>query len=204
METTKELAKRLFDENIYPHIIGDLKILDNIQPLTHSNTCAVPTAMLILRSLDFLGYLLRENGSLEESEINIQTSIRYKDYFSKTCYNQDIIKDLTVFYRHGMMHNFYPRQTSNKIYGLHKSEKNELFEIYKVDNQSIISLNVNVLSNDFKIFVDKLYEEVKITSDEIFLENITKGFKHIYPSDLTSSATTTTQTTIAFGVSAKK
>ena len=53
--TKRQLAIRLFDEKIYRDIIGDLKLLDNIQPITHGNGCTIPTAMLVLSALDFIG-----------------------------------------------------------------------------------------------------------------------------------------------------
>jgi len=98
------------------------------------------------------------------------------------------------------MHTFYPRQTSSKLYGLHKSSSQLLAEKIAIDGNTITSLNVNVLSNDFKRFVEKLYREIQETQDESLLRKIIKGFKVIYPEQLTKSSTTTTQTTIPYGV----
>ena len=200
----RNLIIRLFDENIYPHIIGDLKILDTIQPKTHSNSCAIPTAMLILSSLDILGFLLRDTGQIDKSENNITAALLHKDYFPTTKYQSDIIKSLCIFYRHGMMHGFYPRQTTKKIYGIHKSDGTILLEQLQYNGCNINSLNVNVLSNDFKSFIDKLYDEVSTTQDNHFLENIIRGFKIFTQEELTTSITTTNQTTIPFGVKSNK
>jgi hypothetical protein len=196
-------AIRLFDKHIYPHIIGDLKLLDIIQPKTHGNGCSIPTAMLILSSLDFIGYLLRPTGSLDDSEDNITAALKHKDYFPDT-YTTDVIKNLVIIYRHGIMHSFYPRQTATKIYGIHKSDNLLLIENIVCEGHNITSLNVNVLSNNFKAFVDKLYQEVLITSNTVVLQNILKGFKLVYPEYLATTSTTTDQTTIPYGVNSKK
>jgi len=92
METLRLQVKRIFDENIYPHIMGDLKLLDTLQPETHGNCCAVPTAMLILSSLDFIGFILKSDGSPDATEENIQTALSYSDYFNSTYYTAEVIK----------------------------------------------------------------------------------------------------------------
>jgi hypothetical protein len=202
IETSRTQIKILFRGNIYRHIIGDLRILDTIQTPKYENTCAVPTLSLILSSLDFIGYMLRESGNPDETESNIKTSMKYNNYFPEV-YTDDVIKDLIVFYRHGIMHSFYPRQTSSKIYGLHKSESKTLIEQQTIEGKTFQSLNVNILSTDFKHFIDKLYEEIKQTDNPTLLENMLKGFKIIYSENI-PSATTTLQTTIPYGVTFNK
>ncbi len=204
MESLRQQVVRVFDENIYSHIIGDLRLLDNIQPETHGNGCAVPTIMLILSSLDFIGFMLKENGNPDETEVNIKTALVHNSYFNPAIYTEETIRELIIFYRHGVMHTFYPRQTSNKIYGLHKSPSASLIEQVESEGYTITSLNVNTFSNDFKVFIDRLYQEVKNTSDEKLLTRINKGYKVTYPVELTQSSTTTTQTTIPYGVNYNK
>jgi hypothetical protein len=194
IEVLRHTAIRLFEENIFPHIIGDLKQLDIIQPQTHQNTCAVPTAMLILASLDMIGYLLSSDGKWDKSGLNIKRAITYKNYFPSSYL--DKIHKLVVFYRHGLMHSFYPIQTQEEILGIHKSESSTLFENNTYEGQDFLSLNVNVFSDDFKTFIDKLFQEIKTTEDLTILENISHGFKSI----CTVSMTTTLQTTIPVGV----
>jgi len=194
---------RLFDKHIYPHIIGDLKLLDFIQPKTHGNGCSIPTAMLILSSLEFIGYLLRPTGNLDDTQGNITTALKHNNYFPDT-YTTEVIENLVIFYRHGIMHSFYPRQTATKIYGIHKSDNILLIENLVCEGHNITSLNVNVLSLNFKAFVDKLYQEVFITDDTIILESILKGFKLRYPEYLTNTSPTTDQTTIPYGVNSNK
>lgn len=203
IETSRQQVKRLFDENIYPHIIGDLKILDTIQPETHGNGCSVPTAMLILSSLDFIGYLLNPQGNPDNTEENITVAIEHNNCFPAT-YTGEVIKNLVIFYRHGIMHSFYPRQTSTKIYSICKSDNHLLLEDVLSEEYNILSLNVNVLSKDFKVFIDKIYQEVLSTSDSGLLESISKGFKVINSESLKTSPIATTQTTIPYGVYSKK
>lgn len=203
IEILRKTALRVFDENIIPDILGDLTILDTIQPGLNQNGCTIPTAMLILSSLDFIGFLLRDNGNSDETEKNITIAIRYNNYFP-VAYTPDVIKDLVIFYRHGVMHTFYPRQTSSKIYGIHKSSGVDLMEMLSLEGHQINSLNVNVLSKDFRKFVESLYDEVKTTTDDKILNNILSGYKRTYPQTLTTSPTTTSQTTIPYGVNMQK
>jgi len=188
----------IFEEKIYKHIISDLIILDTIQPSTSISACSVPTAMLILSSLDFIGFLLRPIGILSDSEKNIMYALKYNGYF-KEQYNDEVIKTLVTTYRHGMMHSFFPLQKSGKIYGIHKSENKFLIESIEIENNYISSLNVNVLSTDFKRFVDELFQEIKSTIDPTIISNMYKSFKQIYP-----NLTTTTQTTVSPGMISNK
>jgi hypothetical protein len=199
---SKEIL-RLFDENIYPHIIGDLQILDTIQPETHVVCCTVPTAMLLLGSLDFIGYLLRQTASLDDTEGNIRSVLENRKYFPPV-YGPEVIRTLIAFYRGGIMHSFYPRQTIKDIYGIHKSQNAILLETISIEGYTILSLNINVISSDFKNFVHTLYAEIKSTSDTQLLDNIYNSFKRIYPKSLTTMPTTTNLTTIPYGVLHKK
>lgn len=204
IEIRRKEILRLFDENIYPHIMGDLKILDSIQPTSNgSGGCTVPTAMLILSALDLIGYSLRQSAKLDDTEGNINSAMNYNHYFP-ALYDPDVISTLIIFYRHGLMHSFYPRQTKTKIYGIHKSENSTLLETISNQGFSITSLNVNVLSKHFKQFIDSLYSEIKITGDQILLDNIYNSFKATYPENFTTSPITTYQTTIPYGVTSNK
>ena len=200
-EHQRKSAVRLFNEYIYPHIIGDLKILDNIQPITHGNGCAVPTAMLILSSLDLFGYLLKSDGKQDSTHENIRFALEYEKYFPEE-YNSIAI-DKLILYRTGMMHSFYPRQTSKDVYCLFKSDSKVLFEEILLEGRQVISLNVNVLSDDFKTFVDNLYNEIKTTNNTAVLENMYKGFKIRYP-EISISLTTSAETTTPYGVMKNK
>lgn len=196
------LAIQIFEENIIPHILGDLNILDEIQLTTHENSCAVPTAMLILGSLDFIGYLLRESGNKNESEKNLTTAFNHKKYFPEELYNSEVIKNMTIIFRHGVMHSFFPNQKNSHVYGVHKLENDKLFEVYRLYEKQIFSLNVNLLSKHFKLFVFKLYKEIQETNDPGILENFSKSYSYFYPSNL--SKTITSKTTIPIGVRKNK
>jgi hypothetical protein len=93
-ETTGTQVLELFEDKIYPHIIDDLKILDDIQPETHGNSCTVPTAMLILSALDFIGYLLRPSGKLDDTETNIKTAFTHKNIFHPSIQKMQLKKSL--------------------------------------------------------------------------------------------------------------
>lgn len=201
METTKPKDRQwvieLFDKHIYSHIIGDLKLMDELQPHDNQNTCAIPTAMLILSALDFIGFLLRKGGKKDESEENIKTAFTYNGYFADS-YSTEIVQDLIRIYRHGIMHNFYPIQKHGKIYGIHKSDKQSLFEMLFEDDQAINSLNINVLSQDFKSFIDSLYHHINTKKDSQIIANIISKYSERQISK--ESPTVTTQTTIPPGI----
>lgn len=205
METNKQLTVRLFDEYIKFHIIGDLKVLDGIQSPAYLNTCAVPTAMIVLSALDFIGFLLQTNSKLDNTKSNIKFALKYNEYFPKE-YNDVTINELVVFYRDGIMHHFYPRQTNSKAYGIHKSSATCLFETVQNKDQQIRSLNANKLSKDFKVFINKLYEEIiNKSEDNILFTNMKKGFKMVYPINISEpSISSTPETTSSIGVTYNK
>jgi hypothetical protein len=205
-EIVRSSILQFFDQNIYAHIIGDLKLLDAIQPKTHGNGCTVPTAMTIMGSLELIGFLLSTEGKLGKSEANIIAAIKYVGYcpdayngFCPDTYTDDCVKNISIIYRHGMMHSFYPIQKRNQIFGVHKSESKELFEKIPSNSVIITSLNVNVLSRDFKNFVDKLYEEIKTTNDNFLLDKLSTRYKKLYPNKLVSTSSVSAQTTIPCG-----
>ncbi|UOE49359.1 hypothetical protein MTO98_33740 [Mucilaginibacter sp. SMC90] len=203
IEENRKSALRLFDENIIKYIVGDLELLDTIQPQSNGNSCAVPTAMLILGALEFIGFLIIEKGRLGNAEDNITIAIKHGNYFPAT-YSDSVVKTLAHTYRHGLMHSFFPQQRSDQVFGIHKSDNRKLFETFDKTGDSVISLNANVLSDDFKQYVNNLYIEIERTSDAYLLANIANAFKHRYSESLVTLSSTTTETTIAPGVTRQK
>jgi len=199
IELLRSSALRIFNENIQKDIIGDLNILDNIQPETHGNGCSVPTAMVILSSLDFIGFILSEKGKLKESGKYIEKALKHKNYFPRETYSDEVIKTLIRFFRHGMMHSFYPIRTTSRVFGIHKSNQDELLEDKSCNGQEITSLNVNTLSRDFKFFINKLHDEINTTSDDAILKTISKRLKLVDPM-INNYPTTTKRTTFPIGV----
>lgn len=195
----------LFEEIVINPIMSDLDSLDQIQgETTHRSSCAVPTSMLILSSLDLFGFLIAEHGNRNASERNISNAIKYNDYFPRAIYSDEIIKFLVINYRHGMMHSFFPIQTKTKLFGIHKSKNSELLERINVreDSIPIISLNVNVLSYNFRIFVDQFKNEIKNGNNPKLSENISKSFSK-WNTHLTICSTTT-KTTLPIGLLSNK
>jgi len=106
------------------------------------------------------------------------------------------------------MHSFYSKQTSTKVYGIHKSASDQLLEQSFENCVMYVTLNVNVLSARFKDFINKLYDEVQHSGDAALLENMLNSFKFIrpvsFPSLGTNSASTTTESTHSLGVTQNK
>jgi hypothetical protein len=162
--------------SIDKYILGDLTVLDEIQPQEDGlKACAVPTAMVILSAIEFIGFLIKTNGKLGETMENIDAALSYNDYFP------DIYKAKTklisIVYRHGMMHSAFPKHIfNNDYYAVCKSQSSDLFIKHRVGSYNINSLNVNTLSKDFKTFFHKFKQEIESTSDESFIGSIYNKF----------------------------
>lgn len=177
----KKEVLRLFDNYIFSYIIGDLDVLDQIQAPKYTYHCSIPTAMLILSALEFIGFLLGDESKTDDSEKNITYAMTYKDYFPDTVYTEEIRKILIKEFRHGMMHSFFPKfGVTGGAISLHKSKEDKLFEELELDNGTVArSMNVNVLSKDFRTFLTSLRQELVNTNENDTgpINNIYKSFK---------------------------
>ncbi|MBW7912329.1 MAG: hypothetical protein H3C54_01180 [Taibaiella sp.] len=208
METEKlrSEALSLFNSTI-DYVLGDLLELDKIQKPEHKYTCAVPTAMLILSSLDFIGYILQESGNKSATQVNIDYAIKYQNYFPCN-YDADAINILGIYYRHGMMHSFMPSNTGNIRHDIYKGNTKDLFEVRQDEGVTVRILNVNVFSNDFKEYIQQLRQEIENTNNTPLLQNIVNSIKSTYSSNtltgFTTSSTTTTVTTHSIHITHNK
>jgi len=152
--------------NVDTYILGDLSELEKIE--NKQFTCAIPTAMLIFSTLDFIGFLLKKKGSKLKTAENLREIFCNKKYFPKVY--KDFIEILVKTYRHGIMHEFYPHNDENCMYAFHKSANHsELFYNSNLDGKEIVSLNVSVLADDFKNFLKTLKKEIKQSHEDSVL-----------------------------------
>lgn len=116
-----------FEKNIQTYIITDLIVLQNIpEKLSESievwdkiqqnqlGYCTIPQAMAIFSYMDILGFLLRPNTSAEDLSSKTQSNENIKCflnkfYVSKRYILENDIQPLIKLYRHGMMHQFLPK-----------------------------------------------------------------------------------------------
>lgn len=119
---------KYFENNIKNYVITDLIVLQNIPDKLSENIevrdkinhhalgyCTIPQAMTVFSCMDILGFLLRPDTSQDDlSLVKKQTSENIK-YFLNQYYVQkgyiieNDIKPLTSLYRHGLMHQFFPK-----------------------------------------------------------------------------------------------
>lgn len=194
LENLREKCIDIFINHYEKHIFEDLITLDNIQ--SENGNCSVPTLMLILSSLELFGFLISSNAKLGDTKVNIRNAITFNNYFDSSVYDSKTIDLLVDVFRHGVMHSFYPSQRNNQIFGVKKGEGSFLWE----DVGNVKSLNVNVLSKDFKTFYRRLYHHIQKSTDKSMLEQIVKSFertKIYFPKPFP-------QTTIPYGVIANK
>ena len=97
-------------------------------------------------------------------------------------------------YRHGMMHNFFPKFRANNI-GICKNESKELFIKELFTDIEVESLNVSVLTKDFLFTLTKLEQLIAGNSDDSFFDNILTAIRDLgYSNEL--AKTTSIMTTI--------
>lgn len=120
-----------FENNIKKYVITDLIVLQNIPDKLSENIevrdkinndalgyCTIPQAMTVFSCMDILGFLLRPDTSQDDlSLVKKQTSenIKYflnQYYVRKGYIIENDIKPLTSLYRHGLMHQFFPKSVN--------------------------------------------------------------------------------------------
>lgn len=116
-----------FENNIKKYVITDLIVLQNIPDKLSENIevrdkinndalgyCTIPQAMTVFAYMDILGFLLRPDTNPDDLSSKKQSSKNIKyflhQYYVKKGYIiENDIKPLTSLYRHGLMHQFFPK-----------------------------------------------------------------------------------------------
>ena len=176
----KKQVEVFFKLFIKDYLVGDILILDTIRKDedTGLGACTIPQAMAVISGIDLLGFLFGNNKKVDDSEKHIFEFYRItKDAYKNNPYNEEIIKKI-VLYRHGMMHNFFPKFKSENI-GICKSESQELFIKSPPETLEIESLNVSILTRDFLLGVCLLEKMIMKSSNEPFFQNILNSIKDL-------------------------
>lgn len=179
LEEKRRKVFNFFDNFIENFIVKDLEILGFIKPdkTTGFGGCTIPTAMVIISSMELLGFLLNKSGKTGESGKNISFFINYENLFP-TYYNADAT-DKICNYRQGMMHHFFPKFKGN-FSGICKDSSNtNLFIPHLISGQSEDSLNVDVLHKDFIIAKNRLRVLLEKTDDENVFDDFLRGLKNL-------------------------
>jgi len=152
----KERVLSFFDNEISMYILPDIDMLTNkIRPDEKGlRGCTVPLAMMLFAVIDLFGYLMRDDEKAKKYE----TLENFKYLFSKRiCFFPAIYEDnsemIVKLFRHGLIHQFFPKAS-----GITKSSLNNKPLIF--EHSGIPYLNVNVLSNDVTIALNKIKQYI--------------------------------------------
>lgn len=132
-------------------------------PTSQNFRATIPFTMMMLSCMEMLGYLAKENGVAGKTEKNI------KHFFSLVGLNTSAhdIRFLVRTYRHGLVHNYFPKL--NHAISYHSSNTlNTLF--FNSPGYTTKSLNVNYLETCFRIGL----ERISLSTD--LYENLDKQF----------------------------
>lgn len=188
----KKQVEEFFELFVKNFLIGDLLVLNEIKKneISGLNACTIPQAMTVLSGIDLLGYLFGKNKKSDDSEEHIKEFFRISNTYLSDKYDKNVIEKL-VMYRHGMMHNFFPKFRANNI-GICKSESKELFLKEMFADIEIESLNVSVLTKDFIFTLTKLEQLIANSFEDSFFDNILTAIKDLGHSNELAQTTMTT------------
>jgi len=199
IQDKKQTVLEFFRIFIEGYILKDLDKLKSIQPdaKTGFGGCTIPTAMLILSSMDLFGFLLNKDGETDSSKDNILYFIDFDDFFPHYYKGKNgaiCTKEKLYNYRHGMMHHFFPK-FKGEFAGICKNpDSTSLFIPIQLNDKSEESLNVSVLASDFIQAIEKLKEYLFTSDDEDVFDIIIEKLKDL-DYYIQISSTTTTYTT---------
>lgn len=94
----------------------------------------IPHSLVVLATVDLLGALLRSGDVFKDTTYNM------REFLVPYNFNEDQLKLLIKFYRHGMAHSFFPKHR----FGISYHSSNETKGLYFEDD-GLISLNLNYL-----------------------------------------------------------
>ena len=164
------LAKRrvlgFFDNEVSKYILKDIEKLNEIIPNKDGLCgCTVPLAMMLLAVIDFFGYLTRDDDNPRKSDTlgNFKYLLSEKACFFPKVYN-DYCDKIVKLFRHGLIHQFFPKASGIAKAGLGYPL---IFE-----NSGIPNLNVDILSKDVKEALGKIRESIVQNHDNSLVERI--------------------------------
>lgn len=199
LQDNKQIVMSFFETFVEGFILGDLEKLLSIipDPTSGLRGCTIPTAMLILSSMDLFGFLLNKKGKTDSSKDNILFFIDFDDFFPQYYKDKDeaIVKEKLYNYRHGMMHHFFPKFLG-QFAGICKNpDSSLLFDTMLINGKTEESLNVNVLASDFIQATVKLKEYLLNCENVDIFDTIIGKLKDLDYYIQISSTTTTCTTT---------
>ncbi|MBL0109840.1 MAG: hypothetical protein IPP42_02825 [Saprospiraceae bacterium] len=141
------------------HVQAPLGDLEQMNQISGEFDCSIPMAMTIISNIELIGYFLNNDAKVNESKNNIKRAI----LSDSTIFNNEYLVNIDLlinYFRHGMMHGFFPnlKSTYNPLLsrlGIKKIKTSQRL----IENDT---LNVSRLFIDFKSFINKLKQEYEI------------------------------------------
>ena len=164
----KERVLGFFDREVSMYILQDIDRLTNeIRPDkdTGLRGCTVPLAMVLFAVIDLFGYLTREDNDPKKTDTlgNFGYLLSEKANFFPKIY-QDNCDKIVKLFRHGLIHQFFPKASGIAKAGLRYPL---IFE-----NSGIPNLNVDILSKDVKEALGRIKESIVQNYDSSLVERI--------------------------------
>lgn len=154
MNGHQQRMQSFFDNEICNFVLPDIDRLTNeIRPNEQGlRGCAVPLSMMLFSLIDLFGFLMQpdQNANKRNTRRNFEYLLSESGYFTET-YSANLHMILTLF-RHGIMHQFFPKAS-----GIAKAGDNKPLIFV---NENIPTLNVDVLSADLVRAIDHIRANV--------------------------------------------
>lgn len=114
----QEPWQAFFDGAIDLYVLPDIQRLtdeirpDNVGPSSGLRGCTIPLAMMLFAAIDLFGFLTRPepNADKLQTSRNMRYFLGERDYFEQTY--EDNSKLLVEIYRHGLMHQIFPKASA--------------------------------------------------------------------------------------------
>ncbi|UFH51826.1 hypothetical protein [Spirosoma sp. KNUC1025] len=119
--------------------------------------CAVPLAMVLTSSIEFLGALLL-NSNMWDNSNKFDSAVKKFFAYAELDYNQNQIDLFRAIYRNGLMHGFFPQGSSVAINYDSTFEHKPLFFVEAGD----VVLNVNKLQQVVEAVFNKIVVDTSV------------------------------------------
>jgi hypothetical protein len=177
---SKERVLEFFANEVSNYILGDIDRLTNeVRPdeKTGLRGCTVPLAMMVFSVIDLFGYLCRDDKDARKTDTlkNFQYLMSEAAGLFPAAYNDNCEKIVKLF-RHGLIHQFFPKASVISKSGL---ERPLIFE----NSEGVPTLNVDVLSKDIRVALDKLKCVIAENKNPCLTERINRRLDKLIKED---------------------
>ena len=163
IEKQYEEIKNYYEKVFFGYVRSDLKyLLNHDLDDNEFGGCSVPLAMVVLSSINQLGYLTsNKKADRKETEYYIKQFCNdWMGRIDKLFEKETFQKMLVHFYRHGMAHQFLP------IHSIGITRNQEQKKILEFGSKGIYCvIHAKILADNFIKALDLVYKRIKISPD---------------------------------------